>query len=93
MTFTIMAGETKEIATNRYYNLMIQSREATLAYIIASLHHAVSVSAILDPHDRIMALLEKHRKASLILKNGKPGSEAHEAGFRILRLIKNRKEK
>ena len=31
MTFSVMDGETKEIATNRYYNMILQSREATLA--------------------------------------------------------------
>ena len=30
MTFRVMDGETKEIAKNRYYNMLLQSREATL---------------------------------------------------------------
>ena len=34
MTFRIMDGETKDIAKNRYYNMLIQSREATLTKLI-----------------------------------------------------------
>ena len=30
MTFRVMEGETKEIAKNRYYNLLLDCREATL---------------------------------------------------------------
>ena len=30
MTFRVMEGETKEIAKNRYYNLLLQSRESCI---------------------------------------------------------------
>lgn len=30
MTFRVMDGETKDIAKDRYYNMILQSREATI---------------------------------------------------------------
>lgn len=44
MTFGIMEGETKEIAKNRYYNLLIQSREATLTKLIDRCHNVSSMA-------------------------------------------------
>ncbi len=33
-----------------------------IAYIVASINHDVSVSILLDPHDRIVKLLERYEK-------------------------------
>lgn len=44
MTFSVMDGETKEIAKNRYYNMLIQSREATLTKLIDRCHNVSSMA-------------------------------------------------
>jgi GTP pyrophosphokinase len=44
MTFRIMDGESKEIAKNRYYNMLIQSREATLTKLIDRCHNVSSMA-------------------------------------------------
>ena len=44
MTFRIMDGETKDIAKNRYYNMLIQSREATLTKLIDRCHNVSSMA-------------------------------------------------
>lgn len=44
MTFRVMEGETKEIAKNRYYNMLLQSREATLTKLIDRCHNVSSMA-------------------------------------------------
>ena len=44
MTFRIMEGETKEVAKNRYYNMLLQSREATLTKLIDRCHNVSSMA-------------------------------------------------
>lgn len=44
MTFRVMEGETKEIAKNRYYNLLLQSREAALTKLIDRCHNVSSMA-------------------------------------------------
>lgn len=44
MTFRVMDGETKETAKNRYYNMLIQSREATLTKLIDRCHNVSSMA-------------------------------------------------
>lgn len=44
MTFRVMDGETKEIAKNRYYNMLLQSREATLTKLIDRCHNVSSMA-------------------------------------------------
>ena len=44
MTFRIMDGESKEIAKNRYYNMLLQSREATLTKLIDRCHNVSSMA-------------------------------------------------
>ena len=34
MTFQVMSGETKEIAKNRYYNMLLKNRAATITKLI-----------------------------------------------------------
>ena len=44
MSFRVMDGETKETAKNRYYNMLIQSREATLTKLIDRCHNVSSMA-------------------------------------------------
>ena len=44
MTFRVMEGETKEIAKNRYYKMLLQSREATLTKLIDRCHNVSSMA-------------------------------------------------
>jgi len=44
MTFRVMDGETKETAKNRYYNMLLQSREATLTKLIDRCHNVSSMA-------------------------------------------------
>ena len=44
MTFRVMEGETKEIAKNRYYNMLLQSREASLTKLIDRCHNVSSMA-------------------------------------------------
>lgn len=41
MTFRVMEGETKEIAKNRYYNLLLGCREAALTKLIDRCHNVI----------------------------------------------------
>ena len=44
MTFNVMDGETKEIAKRRYYNMIIQSKEAAFAKLIDRCHNVSSMA-------------------------------------------------
>lgn len=44
MTFDIMEGETKEIAKRRYYNMMLQSKEAVFTKLIDRCHNVSSMA-------------------------------------------------
>ena len=44
MTFRVMEGETKEIAKNRYYNMLLQSREASMTKLIDRCHNVSSMA-------------------------------------------------
>lgn len=44
MTFTVLAGETKEIAKTRYYNMLIQSKEAVITKLIDRCHNVSSMA-------------------------------------------------
>lgn len=46
MTFTVMEGETKEIAKKRYYNMLIQSKEAVITKLIDRCHNVSSMAGI-----------------------------------------------
>lgn len=43
MTFTVLDGETKEIAKKRYYNMLIQSKEAVITKLIDRCHNVSSM--------------------------------------------------
>lgn len=71
MTFRVMEGETKEIAKNRYYNLMIQSREATLTKLIDRCHNVSSMAGTFSVA-KLKAYIEETRQYVLpLLKKAK----------------------
>ena len=44
MTFTVLDGETKEIAKTQYYNMLIQSKEAVITKLIGRCHNVSSMA-------------------------------------------------
>ncbi len=44
MTFTIMDNETKEIAKRRYYNMLVQSKEASITKLFDRCHNVSSMA-------------------------------------------------
>lgn len=71
MTFSIMEGETKDIAKNRYYNLMLQSRAATLTKLIDRCHNVSSMAGTFSK-EKLRAYIEETRHYVLpLLRNAK----------------------
>lgn len=60
MTFRVMEGETKEIAKNRYYNMMLQSREASLTKLIDRCHNVSSMAGTFSV-EKLKAYIEETR--------------------------------
>lgn len=73
MTFTVMEGETKEIAKRRYYNMLVQSREAAVTKLIDRCHNVSSMagtftveklkSYIDETRDYVLPLLRQVKNA------------------------------
>ena len=76
MTFRVMEGETKEIAKNRYYNMLLQSREASLTKLIDRCHNVSSMAGTFSVQ-KLKAYIEETRHYVLPLlrkvKNQYPG--------------------
>ena len=71
MTFQIMDGESKEIAKNRYYNMLLQSREATLTKLIDRCHNVSSMAGTFSVA-KLKAYIEETRHYVLpLLKKAK----------------------
>lgn len=71
MTFGVMEGETKEIARNRYYNMLLQSREATLTKLIDRCHNVSSMAGAFSVA-KLKAYIEETRQYVLpLLKKAK----------------------
>lgn len=66
MTFTVMKGETKETAKNRYYNMMLQSREATITKIVDRCHNVSSMAGTFSK-EKLVAYIEETRQYVLPL--------------------------
>ena len=66
MTFRIMDGETKEIAKNRYYNMLIQSREACMTKLIDRCHNVSSMAGTFSV-EKLKAYIEETRQYVLPL--------------------------
>ena len=60
MTFRVMEGETKEIAKNRYYNMLLQSREATLTKLIDRCHNVSSMAGTFSV-EKLKSYIEETR--------------------------------
>lgn len=60
MTFRIMEGETKEIAKNRYYNMLLQSREAAMTKLIDRCHNVSSMAGTFSV-EKLKSYIEETR--------------------------------
>lgn len=66
MTFRVMEGETKEIAKNRYYNMLIESREAALTKLIDRCHNVSSMAGAFSV-EKLKSYIEETRQYVLPL--------------------------
>ena len=60
MTFHVMDGETKEIAKNRYYNRLMESREAALTKLLDRCHNVSSMAGTFSV-DKLKSYIEETR--------------------------------
>lgn len=60
MTFSVMEGETKETAKVRYYNMMRESRAATLCKLIDRCHNVSSMAGTFSK-EKLIAYIEETR--------------------------------
>ncbi|MCI6996786.1 MAG: HD domain-containing protein [Eubacterium sp.] len=60
MTFRVMEGETKEIAKNRYYNRLMESREAALTKLIDRCHNVSSMAGTFSV-EKLKSYIEETR--------------------------------
>ena len=60
MTFRVMEGETKEIAKNRYYNMLLQGREAAMTKLIDRCHNVSSMAGTFSV-EKLKAYIEETR--------------------------------
>ena len=58
MTFKVMPGETKEVAQNRYYNMILQDRAATLTKLLDRCHNVSSMAGVFSV-DKLKAYIEE----------------------------------
>ena len=71
MTFRVMEGETKQIAKNRYYNMLLHSREATITKLIDRCHNVSSMAGTFSVA-KLKAYIEETRQYVLpLLKKAK----------------------
>lgn len=66
MTFTVMEGEIKENAKVRYYNMMLESRPATLCKLIDRCHNVSSMAGTFS-EEKLIAYIEEIRRFVLPL--------------------------
>ena len=60
MTFRVMEGETKEIAKNRYYNMLLECREAAMTKLIDRCHNVSSMAGTFSI-EKLKAYIEETR--------------------------------
>jgi len=60
MTFRVMEGETKEVAKNRYYNMLLQSREASITKLIDRCHNVSSMAGTFSV-EKLRSYIEETR--------------------------------
>ena len=68
MTFIVLDGETKEIAKTRYYNMLIQSKEAVITKLIYRCHN-VSSMAVTFSIEKLKSYINETRTYVLPLLN------------------------
>ncbi len=66
MTFEVMPGETKENAKNRYYNLILQDRAATLTKLLDRCHNVSSMAEAFSK-EKLKSYMEETRQYVLPL--------------------------
>ncbi len=66
MTFHVMDGETKETAKNRYYNLILQDRAATITKLIDRCHNVSSMAGTFS-REKLKAYIDETRQYVLPL--------------------------
>ena len=66
LTFSVMEGETIEIAKNRYYNMILQDRAATLTKLIDRCHNVSSMAGTFSK-EKLRAYIEETRQYVLPL--------------------------
>ena len=66
VTFTVMSGETKENAKNRYYNLILTDRAATLTKLIDRCHNVSSMAGTFSK-EKLKAYIDETRQYVLPL--------------------------
>lgn len=60
MTFRVMECETKEVAKNRYYNMLLQSREAAITKLIDRCHNVSSMAGTFSV-EKLKSYIEETR--------------------------------
>ena len=60
MTFRVMERETKEIAKNRYYNMLLESREAAMTKLIDRCHNVSSMAGTFSV-EKLKSYIEETR--------------------------------
>ncbi|MBQ6961466.1 MAG: HD domain-containing protein [Clostridia bacterium] len=66
MTFQVMSGETKEIAKNRYYNMILKNRAATITKLIDRCHNVSSMAGTFSK-EKLVAYIDETRQYVLPL--------------------------
>lgn len=61
MTFRVMNGETKETAKNRYYNMILKDRVATITKLIDRCHNVSSMAGVFSG-EKLSAYIEETRQ-------------------------------
>ena len=71
MTFRVMDGETKETAKTRYYNMILQSRQASLTKLIDRCQNVSSMAGVFS-EEKLLAYIDETRQYVLpLLKKAK----------------------
>lgn len=71
MTFEVLEGETKETAKARYFDAMIQSREATLCKIIDRTHNVSTMSGVFSEQKLVAYIAETRTYVLPLIKRAK----------------------
>jgi len=85
LTFMVMDGESKETAKNRYYNMILEDRAATLTKIIDRCHNVSSMAGTFS-REKLVSYIEETRQYVLpLLRKAKSRYPADADIFFILK--------